>query len=132
MNIRQLEGLMRTQTMVFTALFVLGNALPAWGSLPAEPAQPAPDSETPSMNEARPKPVTLPAPSRGQLLYENHCMACHESVVHIRTQQQARSLPALRVKVLHWAAYMQLRWGKEEVEDVVSHLDRQYYKFESR
>ena len=123
---------MRTQIMVFAALLVLGGAFPAWGSLPAEPAQPVQEIETPSVNKSRPKPATPPLPSRGQLLYENHCMACHESVVHIRTQQQARSLPELRAKVLHWAAYMQLRWGKEDVEDVVSHLDRQYYKFKFR
>jgi len=38
----------------------------------------------------------------------------------------------LRAQVLRWTAYMQLRWGKEEVEDVVDYLGRQYYKFESR
>jgi len=132
MIIRRLGGFMRTQIMVLAALFVLGGVFPAWGSLPAEPAQPAKEIEPPSLNAPRPKPATPPLPSRGQLLYENHCMACHESIVHIRTQQQARSLPALREKVMHWAAYMQLRWGKEEVEDVVGHLNSHYYKFESR
>jgi len=123
---------MRTQIMVFAALLVLGSAFPAWGSLPAEPAQPAQEIETPPVNSPRPKLGTPPLPSRGQLLYENHCMACHESVVHVRTQQQARSLPALREQVMHWATYMQLRWGKEEVEEVAGHLNRQYYRFESR
>lgn len=123
---------MRTQIMVFAALFVLGGVFPAWGSLPDEPTQPAGEIESPSLEGARQKAVKPPVPSRGQLLYENHCMACHKSMVHIRAQQQARSLPALRAQVVRWAAYMQLRWGKEEVEDVVNHLNHLYYRFESR
>ena len=118
--------------MVFAALLVLGGGFPAWGSTHAEPAQPAGETEIPSMEEPRQQAIKPPVPSRGQLLYENHCMACHESVVHIRTQRQARSLSALRAQVLHWTAYLQLRWGKEEVGDVVDHLNRQYYKFDSR
>jgi mono/diheme cytochrome c family protein len=132
MTIRQLEGFMRTQIMVFAALVAMGGVFPAWGSPRAEPAQPAEEIQTPSMEEPRQQAIEPPVPSRGQLLYENHCMACHESVVHIRTQQQVQSLSALRAQVLRWTAYMQLRWGKEEVEDVVDYLGRQYYKFESR
>jgi cytochrome c5 len=118
--------------MVFAALLMLGGAFAAWGVPRAEPAQPAAEIKTPSRDEPGQKPVTLPVPSRGQLLYENHCMVCHESVVHIRTQQQAQSLSALRARVQHWATYMHLRWGKEEVEDVAGHLNSHYYKFESR
>jgi hypothetical protein len=118
--------------MVFAALLVLGGSFPAKGSPHAEPVQPAAEIEPPSMNEPRQKVVKPPVLSRGQLLYENHCMSCHESVVHIRTQQQVRSLSALRERVQHWATYMQLRWGREEVEEVVGHLNSQYYKFESR
>ena len=123
---------MRRRTTVFAALLVLGGVFPAWGSLGTEPAQPAGKTETPSMHEPGPKAIKVPVPSRGQLLYENHCMACHESVVQIRTRQQATSLSALRERVQHWAAYLQLRWGKEEVEEVVGYLNSRYYTFESR
>lgn len=123
---------MRTRIMVFATLLVLGGVFPAWGVPRAEPAPPAAEIETPSLDQPGQKAVKPPVPSRGQLLYENHCMACHESVVHIRTRQQARSLPALRAQVQHWVTYMQLRWGKEEIEEVVGHLNSQYYKFESR
>jgi hypothetical protein len=132
MSIRQTGGFMRTQIMVFSALLVQGGVFPAWGIQSAEPAQPAAAIETPSTNEPKQKAVTPPVPARGQLLYENHCMVCHESIVHIRTQQQATSLSAVRAQVMQWATYMQLQWGKEEIEDVVGHLNRQYYKFESR
>ena len=118
--------------MFFAALLVLGGTLPAWGVPRAEPVPPAAEIEPPATDEPGQKEVKPPVPSRGQLLYENHCMACHESVVHIRTRQQARTLPALRTQVQHWARYMQLRWGDEEIEEVVDHLNSQYYKFESR
>lgn len=131
MVIRQMGGFMRTPVMVI-AVLVLSGVLPAWASLPAEPTLPATAIEPPLLDEPDQKAIEPPAPSRGQLLYENHCMVCHESVVHIRSRQQVRSLPALQAQVRRWAAYMQLRWGKEEVEEVAGHLDRQYYKFESR
>jgi len=38
----------------------------------------------------------------------------------------------LHARVLNWAAYLKLRWGTQEVEDVVRHLNNQYYKFEAR
>jgi mono/diheme cytochrome c family protein len=114
------------------AVLVLGGVLPAWGSLPDESIQPAAAIVSPSTDEPRQRPIKSSVPSRGQLLYENHCMACHESIVHIRTQQQVQSLPELQAQVGRWAEYLQLRWSKEEVEDVVDYLDRQYYQFASR
>ncbi len=125
---------MRTRIMVFATLLVLGGVFPAWANPRTEPAQPVEETEPPSLIQPAPgqKAIKLPVPSRGQLLYENHCMACHESVVHIRTRPQAQSLSALRAQVLHWVAYMQLRWDTEEIEEVVDHLNRHYYQFESR
>lgn len=43
-----------------------------------------------------------------------------------------RSLAELRGRVSHWANALYLRWGKEEVEEVATHLNDHYYKFESR
>ena len=123
---------MRTKAIVFTMLLWLGISPPAWASPRTEAMPPAQEVASPSLNEPRQKPIMPPVPPRGQLLYENHCMSCHESVVHIRTQQQAKSLPELHARVLNWAAYLKLRWGTQEVEDVVRHLNNQYYKFESR
>jgi hypothetical protein len=76
------------------------------------------------------KPALTATPSRGQLLYENHCMGCHESVIHIRTRQQVKSLPALRAEVARWATNARLPWGKEDVEEVVRHLNDRHYQFQ--
>ena len=118
--------------IISIALFSLGFVVPAWASPRDLPVTPALEMETPPTHEPLQKPVVPPVPPRGQLLYENHCMICHESAVHIRSGRRIQSLPALRARVLHWAEYLQLRWGKEEVEDVVGHLNTQYYKFKSR
>jgi len=123
---------MRIQLIVHAALLSLGLGLPAWASPRIVPPAPVPATEAQPGNESRHPPVVPPAAPRGQMLYENQCMSCHESGVHIRTRQQVESLPQLRARVLYWADYLQLHWGREEVEDVVDHLDSQFYRFERR
>ena len=124
---------MRTKIIISAVLLSLGLALPALASPRIQPPPPAPELETqPAQGKAPPKPVTPAVQPRGLLLYENHCMACHESLVHVRRNRRIRSLPELRSRVQHWAEYLHLRWSREEVEEVVRHLNSQYYKFESR
>jgi hypothetical protein len=124
---------MRTKTMLYAVLLSLGLITPAWASPGPLPVPPVQESDIPLMNEEpQQKPVTPPVPTRGQMLYENHCMSCHESVAFIRDKHRIQSLKALRGKVSHWANYLHLGWGKDEVEEVVNHLNSQYYKFESR
>jgi hypothetical protein len=65
---------------------------------------------------------------RGRLLYENHCLGCHESVVHVREQRRVRSAPALRAEVTARAQAARLHWTAEDVDDVVRYLDRRYYR----
>jgi len=121
---------MRIQILVHAALLSLALGLPAWASPRIVPPAPAPEMETPAGNESRQQPVMPPAVPRGQMLYENHCMSCHESVVHIRERQQVKSLQQLRARVLYWADYLQMHWGREEVEEVFIYLNDQYYRFE--
>lgn len=123
---------MRTKITVCVALLLLGAVLTAWASPSPLLVPPVQKIDVPVLLEPQQNPVPLPVPSRGQMLYENHCKACHESVVFIRDKRRIQTLEALRGKVFHWANYLQLRWSKEEVEEVVSHLNSQYYRFEAR
>jgi hypothetical protein len=124
---------MRTKIIISTVLLSLGLALPALASPHIQLPPPAQPLETPpAQKETPPKPVTPVAPPRGRLLYENHCMVCHESLVHIRSNPRCRSLPELQKQVGHWAEYLHLQWGREEVGEVVRYLNSRYYKFESR
>lgn len=66
-------------------------------------------------------------PERGQLLYENHCMGCHESLIHVRERRHAKTLDELRDQIDRWAKELNLGWGSEEVGDVLDYLNASYY-----
>ena len=130
MAIHRLEFFMRTKIIVHAVLLMLGFALPAWASPRVLPPPSQDQDREPTLDNApRQKLVMPPVQSRGQMLYENHCTSCHESLVHIRAGQQARSLPQLRARVQGWAGHLHLQWSREEVEDVVTYLNEQYYQF---
>jgi cytochrome c5 len=122
---------LQTKDLGFIVLVSLGSVLPAWGSQGTLSEQ-VPEPTPSQLNEPRQKPLEVPVTSRGQSLYENHCMSCHESVVHIRSTKKTRSLQELRTRVMHWAEYLKLCWGREEIDDVVKYLDTQFYKFGSQ
>jgi len=65
---------------------------------------------------------------RGQALYENHCMECHESWAHTRDGRHVASLDALRKRVVAWSIHTGLGWSKEEVDDITDYLNRQFYQ----
>lgn len=67
--------------------------------------------------------------ARGRLLYENHCQACHRSVVHVREDRKALTIELLRDQVRRWSGNAGLVWSNEEIEDVVLYLDSRYYHF---
>lgn len=69
---------------------------------------------------------------RGRLLYETHCLGCHESAVHVREQRRVKSAPALRAEVAARAQAAGLRWTAEDIDDVVRYLDRRYYRLGGR
>ena len=66
---------------------------------------------------------------QGQLLYENHCIVCHDSGVHIRAKRRAKSRDDLRYWVRRWSAYLTLNWTETQIEHVVEYLNQQFYQF---
>jgi len=65
--------------------------------------------------------------NRGRLLYENHCLSCHESGVHIRENHKARSLHDVYLQVVRWSADQKLAWRSSETNDVAQYLYRTFY-----
>lgn len=65
--------------------------------------------------------------SRGQLLYENHCTACHTSSVNSRNPRKAHNMSDLSLWVEKWAKVQNLTWSKDELSDVVDYLNQEYY-----
>ena len=66
---------------------------------------------------------------RGQALYENHCMSCHEATVHTRETRRATSVAELRKWVASWSFHASLDWTSEEIDDVADFMERRYYHF---
>lgn len=93
-----------------------------------------PDSLTlPAAEQDKPAVVNkpgMPAPERGQLLYENHCQSCHTSLVHIRERHSARSLEDVRQWTRRWSRELHLPWSAEDIDDVSRYLNARYYRYE--
>ena len=115
-----------------TLLIAMLLTLPAWaGKLVYAPPPPVLLDDAPEKNAAKNAAPHQPAPteaaSRGKLLYENHCLGCHESVVHVRERRQVKSLTEVQAQVARWSSYQNLRWNKEDVGEVVRYLNERYY-----
>lgn len=67
------------------------------------------------------------AKSRGQLLYENHCIRCHETSVHTRNPSRVTRLDDLYQWVEKWASVQHLGWKQNDIRDVVDYLNQEYY-----
>lgn len=113
------------QTLLSLGLtLIMANSVQAIAVAPAEKdlSLDQPD-KAPSQQPAR---QIIPA-SRGELLYLNHCQGCHESKVHIREQQKAKTINTIRTEVSRWATELQLKWTLRDIEDVVEFLNYHYY-----
>jgi mono/diheme cytochrome c family protein len=120
----------RATSVVLIALLSLCDALPLHAAKLVDAPPPPPMLEGPDEEVAKPqKPALIEKPSRGQQLYENHCIGCHESVAYIRARRHIKSLPQLREEVGRWASYTNLPWGREEIDDVVEYLNSRHYRF---
>jgi len=89
-------------------------------SINASNADTQPDSN--GRNDKQPLP-------RGQLLYENHCGKCQESLVHIRENHKAKSFADVQSWVIKWQAHEKLGWKNDEILDVTRYLANRFYKF---
>jgi len=67
---------------------------------------------------------------RGRALYENHCVACHTPKVHRRVPALPLITDDLRFIVARRASQQELRWSRDDIEDVVYYLDRTHNRFE--
>ncbi|WP_427914916.1 cytochrome C [Ramlibacter sp. MMS24-I3-19] len=68
-------------------------------------------------------------PSRGQLLYDAHCIQCHTTQMHWRDARVARDWSSLRKQVEAWQARIGERWTTEDVDAVARHLNATIYHY---
>lgn len=70
-----------------------------------------------------------PSPTRGQLLYETHCIECHNSQMHWRNGRKARSWATLKAQVIRWQEAARLGWDEADVDEVTRYLNAIVYRF---
>jgi cytochrome c1 len=80
-------------------------------------------------NPGNPAVVDQIPKSRGQLLYENHCLSCHESMVHIRQRSKAATFEDVQYWVGRWSQELDLGWASEEIEAVAEYLNGEFYHY---
>lgn len=68
-------------------------------------------------------------PSRGELLYTTHCVACHNARVHWRDRRIANDWNALRAQVRRFQGIQELRWSESDITEVARYLNTFYYDF---
>ena len=65
---------------------------------------------------------------RGRLLYETHCISCHDTRVHKRDSKIATNHDEIRAQVLRWQSNTFLRWSTGDIDAVTTYLARTFYK----
>jgi len=72
--------------------------------------------------------VPQPPPTRGKLLYETHCIACHNSQMHWRDARVVRDWEGLVTQVRRWQERGKLQWSDEDIREVARHLNNAIYR----
>ncbi|MFO1415323.1 MAG: cytochrome C [Burkholderiales bacterium] len=71
-----------------------------------------------------------PAPaSPGELLYQKHCVACHDKQVHWRAKRIVSDWATLAAEVRRWQANLGLGWSDGTVREVTRYLNDAIYHF---
>jgi mono/diheme cytochrome c family protein len=70
-----------------------------------------------------------PTPTRAQLLYDTHCIACHSAQMHWRDKKLATDWPSLKALVRSWQATAGQFWSEADIVEVARYLNEAYYRF---
>lgn len=113
----------------FTPLSLLAGAtLVAASAAVAQPPVPLPAPLPTPLPAPAQGAVPQPAPTRGRLLYETHCIACHNSQMHWRDGRVVRDWPGLVTQVRNWQERVKLQWTDADILEVARHLNRTIYR----
>ncbi|HTQ01261.1 MAG TPA: hypothetical protein VMN56_18235 [Casimicrobiaceae bacterium] len=69
------------------------------------------------------------APSRGELLYETNCVACHTKEVHWRDRRLVTDWQSLAAQTRRWQRNAGLGWSDEDIDEVARYLNETFYHF---
>ena len=80
-------------------------------------------------NVARADTPPLPDATRGELLYANHCIACHTVDIHWRDQKLVSNPSSLQAQILRWQALSGLAWDSDDIAEVARYLNALHYHY---
>lgn len=66
--------------------------------------------------------------TRGASLHES-CLDCHGTELYVPPKAKIKSLAALKKEVNRWNDRYNPKFTKQEVEDLVAYLNRNFYRF---
>lgn len=83
----------------------------------------------PAWAQAAPAGAVVVPLSRGQALYETHCIACHDAQIHWRDARRANDWDSLKREVRRWAAASAQSWSEADVVQVARYLNDTFYRY---
>ena len=72
---------------------------------------------------------SVPSETRGQLLYNTHCISCHTTQMHWRNDRKAHDWDSLKTHVRRWQGTAGLQWDDADIAEVARHLNDTIYRF---
>ena len=72
---------------------------------------------------------SAPSETRGQLLYDTHCIGCHTTQMHWRHDKRAVDWDSLKEQVRRWQGNAGLQWTDADITEVARHLNATIYKY---
>ena len=70
------------------------------------------------------------APPDGKQLVTDNCTRCHDDKLYTRQNRRVTTLQGLKKQVTRCERSLGLKWFDDEINAVVSYLNRQYYHLE--
>lgn len=87
----------------------------------------SPPAATQTETRVEAEPVMLDV-ARGRLLYDTHCVSCHDREVHWRDRSIVGAWSDLLVQVDRWQGNTGQQWTSAEIGDVAAYLNSIYYR----
>jgi hypothetical protein len=113
---------MRRRESVGMAVFVALCLMSAGALAQQQPRRDRPATPPP------PKPIIETPTTRGKLLYDTHCIACHNTQIHWLDQKIASDWTKLVAEVRRWQALALLQWSEDDILEVARHLNATIYR----
>lgn len=78
------------------------------------------------------KPDEMTAFDRGEQLHDQECTSCHGDALYTRKNRKIKTYESLRTHVQRCATNLNKQWWPNEIQDVATYLNEQYYLFDEK